>query len=99
MRQTLTDGSVVIRNDHCKCGLTAGCENCQPIIIRPVIEGVDYVVVNPTYRVIRHEFRFEKIRINIPVYVEAFRSQESCNFFHADMAGAEAGEILETEAF
>jgi hypothetical protein len=75
MRDTLTDGSIVIRNEHCRCGLTAGCANCQPVILRPFNrfdQGGVNVVVKP-FRVIQHEW-IKTFRQYVPFYVEGIRA-------------------------
>ena len=33
---TLTDGTVIITIDNCKCGLTVGCELCKPYTYKTI---------------------------------------------------------------
>ena len=33
MRRELTDGTIIIDINICDCGLTGGCEKCNPIIL------------------------------------------------------------------
>jgi hypothetical protein len=35
-KMTLSDGTVIITIDYCKCGLTAGCELCRPYTYKDV---------------------------------------------------------------
>ena len=38
---TLTDGTKIIFNLQCDCGLTGGCEKCQPFIYTPKMQKED----------------------------------------------------------
>lgn len=68
-----TDGTIVYTIDNCKCGLTAGCPNCQPIIISPLEEMNNVVVYYTKPRYIQHGLiRIEEIYGYLPIYLEAF---------------------------
>lgn len=41
MRTSLTNGTVIIYADICECGLTGGCNKCQPITIPYIIPYQD----------------------------------------------------------
>ena len=43
---TYTDGTKVVFNFQCDCGLTGGCEKCQPFVYTPEMQKWDVDLAN-----------------------------------------------------